>query len=89
MVERAELPPTELNTAVTGYGLEVSKDKLTVRYTADGRHSNDVGAIQANVPVPLRTAVFYFEMTVLDQGEQTKIAIGFSDRNFKLTRQPG
>lgn len=81
--------PTEFNTSSHGPGLEICKEKLTLRYVGESRHSNDVGAIQANRPVPQHVLVYYFELTVLDKGEQGKIAIGFSDRTFKVTRQPG
>ncbi|KAG2437400.1 hypothetical protein HXX76_006052 [Chlamydomonas incerta] len=80
--------PSALNSARQGHGLEL-KDKLTVRYAGDARHNNDVGAIQANHPVPVNCTVFYYELTVLDGGISGKIAIGFADKNFKLTRQPG
>lgn len=33
--------------------------------------------------------MYYYELTVLDQGLYGKIAIGFADKSFKLTRQPG
>lgn len=87
----APAPPALLgfNTGSHGPGLEVCKEKLTVRYVGEARHSNDVGAIQANRPVPSNVALYYFELTVLDRGEQGKIAIGFTDKNFKITRQPG
>eukprot|EP00198_Chlamydomonas_reinhardtii_P005705 XP_001695041.1 predicted protein [Chlamydomonas reinhardtii] len=80
--------PSALNSARQGHGLEL-KDKLTVRYAGDARHNNDVGAIQANHPVSVNCTVFYYELTVLDGGISGKIAIGFADKNFKLTRQPG
>ncbi|KAG2484878.1 hypothetical protein HYH03_016362 [Edaphochlamys debaryana] len=80
--------PSELNSARQGHGLEL-KDKLTVRYASDGRHNNDVGAIQANHSVPSNCTVYYYEVTILDQGIAGKIAVGFADKNFKLTRQPG
>jgi hypothetical protein len=41
-----ELGPSELGPT-GGPHLELGKDKLTVRYTGDGRH--DVGAIQVRV----------------------------------------
>ncbi|GFR46622.1 hypothetical protein Agub_g8226, partial [Astrephomene gubernaculifera] len=78
--------PSELNTARQGPGLEL-KDKITVEYIGDPRR--DVGAIQANHPVPSNCTVYYYEFTILDQGLYGKIAIGFADKNFKLTRQPG
>ncbi|KAK9806165.1 hypothetical protein WJX72_003712 [[Myrmecia] bisecta] len=80
---------TELNISNFGSFLEVSKDKLTVRYTGNGAHTNDVGSIQGNRPVPRKQLLYYFEITVLDRGENCKIGVGFTDKNFKLGRQPG
>jgi len=82
-------PPLEFNTGNHGPGLEICKDKLTLRYVGEARHTNDVGSIQANRPAPPHALLYYFELTVLDKGESGKIAIGFSDKNFKVTRQPG
>lgn len=39
-----ELGPSELSASGQGPHLELAKDRLSVRYTGDGRH--DVGAIQ-------------------------------------------
>ncbi|GIL63043.1 hypothetical protein Vafri_17192 [Volvox africanus] len=89
MEQQSQQPwPSELNSARQGHGLEL-KDKFTVRYASDARHTNDVGAIQANHPVPPNCTVYYYELTVLDSGIYGKIAIGFADKSFKLTRQPG
>ncbi len=79
----------ELNLFNHGHNLEISKDKLMVRYTGDARHANDVGAIQANTPVPTQCVIYYYEVLIVDAGEQGRIGIGFSDKNFKMTRQPG
>jgi hypothetical protein len=84
-----EPAPTQLNTANYGNFLKVSKDKLSVTYTGKGAHSNDVGAIQADSPVPSDVLVYYFEVSVLDSGERGVIAIGFADCHFRLSRQPG
>lgn len=81
--------PTGFNTTNYGPGLEISKDKLSIRYVGDARNHNDVGSIQANRSVPSHQLLYYFELTVLDQGEAGRIGIGFSDRSFKFTRQPG
>lgn len=91
-IERAaseEPAPSELNTIQTGHSVEISKEKLVARYTGEGRHNNDVGGVQANRPVPSKRLVYYYEVTVLDQGESSTIAVGFAEKNFKLTRQPG
>mmetsp|Transcript_45085 Transcript_45085/g.134586 ORF Transcript_45085/g.134586 Transcript_45085/m.134586 type:complete len:177 (+) Transcript_45085:167-697(+) len=81
--------PSELNTAAQGHGLEVHRDKLTIQYKGDGRHSSDVGSIQANRPVHLRSLIYYFELNVLEKGEGGRVGIGFTPANFKLTKQPG
>jgi hypothetical protein len=80
---------TTLNTSNHGHNLDISSDKLVVRYTGDARHSNDVGAIQAATPVPTDCLVFYFEVHVACAGEQGRIGVGFADKHFKMTRQPG
>ncbi|KAF5841863.1 hypothetical protein DUNSADRAFT_10569 [Dunaliella salina] len=84
-----EAEPTCLNTTATGHGVEIGDDKLSVRYLADGRNSNDVGSVMANEPVPGDRSTFYYEMQVVDPGVLGCIAIGFADAGFKLTRQPG
>jgi hypothetical protein len=87
--EEAEEAPSELNTRNYGGFLEVGKDKLSVRYTGHGQHGHDVGSIQANRPVPKARLLYYFELLVRDRGDRNCIAIGFTDQNFKHSRQPG
>lgn len=72
-----------------GFLAQVEKDKLTVRYTGQGAHNNDVGAIQGNRPVPRKRRVYYYEVTVLDAGSKGLIGVGFADKNFKMGKQPG
>jgi hypothetical protein len=80
--------PTELNVRHAGPGLEVDKEKLVITYTAQGR-PHDVASIQANKPAPLDSRVFYFEVAILDAGENARIGIGWSDQNFQTSKQPG
>ena len=70
-------------------GMQVDKDKLTARYTGQGAHSNDVGALQGDHPVPRRRRVYYYEMHVNEAGERGLIGIGFADKGFKMSKQPG
>ncbi|KAF5843911.1 SPRY-domain-containing protein [Dunaliella salina] len=84
-----EAEPSCLNTTATGHGVEIGRDKLSVRYLADGRHSNDVGSVMANRPVPRSRCIYYYEVQVVEQGDAGRIAVGFADARFKLTRQPG
>jgi hypothetical protein len=69
--------------------LVISTDKLSARYTGDGQHGNDVGAIQANYPAPVRRTLYYFEIVIKDKGVKGYISIGFTDEKFKTSRQPG
>eukprot|EP00897_Mesotaenium_endlicherianum_P001531 jgi/Mesen1/1405/ME000130S00492 len=81
--------PMELNTMHCGHFLEVSKDKLSVKYIGNGTHGNDVGSIQANRRCPLDRMLYYFELSVKDPGDRGCIAIGFTEKGVKLGRQPG
>jgi len=85
----AEEEPTQLNTLNYGNFLVVSNDKLRVRYTGIGQHNHDVGAIQSDLPAPSNRSVYYYEVEVKDAGNHGKIAVGFADKTFKLSRQPG
>ncbi|KAG1656322.1 hypothetical protein FOA52_006653 [Chlamydomonas sp. UWO 241] len=81
------IPPHELNVAAQSHGIEVHRDKRTVEYV--GRHSADVGAIQSDHPACNNVEIYYFEMTVLEKGELGRVAIGYSPREFTLSKQPG
>lgn len=87
--EVADPLPSELNIGDFNLFLEASKDKLTVRYTGQAQHENDVGCIQSNHPVPRKRLVYYFEVTVKEASDRGEIGIGFSDKNFKMGRHPG
>ncbi|XP_002992236.2 ran-binding protein M homolog [Selaginella moellendorffii] len=87
--DEEEEAPSFLNTNNCGHFLGISMDKLTAKYNGEGKHGNDVGAVQGNRPAPSRRLCYYFEMTVCDRGQKGVISIGFSDQNFKTSRQPG
>ncbi|CAI5942359.1 unnamed protein product [Closterium sp. NIES-65] len=87
--ESEEPEPTELNPSKCGQRLLLSKDKLSVTYTGNGTHNNDVGAIQANRAAPSQRAIYYFEIVVKDRGTRGCVAVGFADASFKTCRQPG
>lgn len=80
--------PNALNTSNHGHGLAFDS-ALSVRYTTDGRGTNDVGSVQANKPAPCNRLIYYYEVQVRDRGELGRIGIGFSDKSFRPTRQPG
>jgi len=84
-----ETLPSELDTASASRYIVASRDKLSVTYVGRGNHAHDVGAIRADRPCPTRCAVYYFEATVIDAGEQGALCIGLAESSFPLTRQPG
>ena len=69
--------------------VQVSRNKLVVKYTGPGRHGNDVGSIQGNFPVPKQRVVYYFELLVKEKGDTGDVSIGFADKHFKMGRAPG
>ncbi|OMP07790.1 SPla/RYanodine receptor SPRY, partial [Corchorus capsularis] len=90
MEEDEEEAPKELNTINSSGGfLVVAPDKLSVKYTSVNLHGHDVGVVQANKPAPVKRLLYYFEIYVKDAGAKGQIAIGFTNENFKMRRQPG
>ncbi|KAJ1626460.1 hypothetical protein T492DRAFT_878427 [Pavlovales sp. CCMP2436] len=85
----AEALPTELNPINRSRHLELAKDKLTIRYVGQGSHAHDIGAIQANRPVPRTVFVYYYECTVVNAGTRGSFALGLAERSFDLARKPG
>lgn len=88
VIPSIDLQPDHLNTMDTKF-LEVSKEKLTVKYIGKGSHNHDVGSIRANRPFPQNQMIGYFEIVVLDAGTRGSICIGLSDKDFALNRLPG
>ncbi|CAN1175603.1 Ran-binding protein M homolog [Linum perenne] len=79
--------PTKLGAA-SRYAV-VSPDKLSVKYTHVSQNSYDVGAVQANKPVPVSGTVHYFEMQVKNAGNEGYLGIGFTPEGYDLTLEPG
>jgi len=84
-----EEAPSYLNTTTNCPFLVISTDKLSAQYIGDARHGNDVGAIQGNCPAPVRKPFYYFEIYVKDKGQEGRVTIGFTNEQFKMSRQPG
>lgn len=81
--------PNRLDTSGVSQFLTVGKDLLTVTYKGSGQHPNDVGSIRANAPVISSQRVYYYEVTIVNDGDHGKIGVGFAHKDFKLQRQPG
>ncbi|KAL6067333.1 IgA-specific serine endopeptidase [Balamuthia mandrillaris] len=83
MDERGKLN-MELSNTRKGANLQLCGDGLTVEYIREEI---------AETSQPFRRigdeTIAYFEVTVLNQGLKGYIAIGLTDRNFPLNKQPG
>ncbi|CAI2180140.1 10456_t:CDS:2 [Funneliformis geosporum] len=46
-------------------------------------------AIRANFPIPEQCGLFYFEIDIIDKGENGEIGIGFCTKSASLNKMPG
>ncbi|CAI2193659.1 17454_t:CDS:2, partial [Funneliformis geosporum] len=46
-------------------------------------------AIRANFPIPEQCGLFYFEVDIIDKGENGRIGIGFCTKSASLNTLPG
>lgn len=70
--------------------LDLSSDALSVSFVGSAKYGDrDAAAIRANRSIPPQSAVYYFEVTVLDKGQAGYIGIGVSGPNVSLSRLPG
>ncbi|CAI2188304.1 14247_t:CDS:2, partial [Funneliformis geosporum] len=46
-------------------------------------------AIRANFPIPEQCGLFYFEVDIIDIGENGKIGIGFCTKSASINKMPG
>ncbi|CAG8799809.1 22161_t:CDS:2, partial [Dentiscutata erythropus] len=46
-------------------------------------------AIRANNPIPPQCKLFYFEVDIIDEGENKSIGIGFCEKTVNLEGMPG
>lgn len=84
------LQPTHLDHHNRGIFLSVEKDFCTVRYKGMGNDSQDVGVIRSNAPFTGQEPVDYFEVEVLQCGDESSdICIGVSTSDMVTTRHVG
>lgn len=62
-------------------------DGLTLEYDGDGLNKQDVGIAQANFR--LTPTNHYFEMEILDSGQEGWVALGLAKTTYPLTKHPG
>ncbi|ELR18451.1 SPRY domain containing protein [Acanthamoeba castellanii str. Neff] len=76
-----------------GENLVVAEDGLTVEYVVDASVLSPSKPAVVKTSTPIRRigdeTLFYFEITVLDQGLKGYIAVGLTDVNYPLNKQPG
>ncbi|GFR51231.1 hypothetical protein Agub_g13606, partial [Astrephomene gubernaculifera] len=60
-----------------------------VRYVGPGEDDSHAAAIRANLPVPADCSLYYFEVRVLDRGQDGFIGVGFCTSDVRLARLPG
>ncbi|CAG8678598.1 6465_t:CDS:2 [Dentiscutata erythropus] len=65
------------------------KNNLKLEYNGPGIDFLDEASIRANNPIPPEVGLFYFEITVLNSGEDGCIVIGFCKSGVRLNLLPG
>lgn len=66
---------------------DVRLNGMMIEYNGRGKSIHDVGLAQARYP--LDTTYHYFEIEIVDPGENCYIAIGVARRNYPKHRHPG
>lgn len=84
--------PMEVDNSPSEYwlrsnGIWFTHDKLTLEYAGNRVAGQDVGMAQANFPISLRN--HYFELKILEEGNEGAIAIGLGRISYPLHRHPG
>lgn len=82
--------PTGFSDVDKADHLQCSSDGLTVSYNGPGREEKDAASVRTDNPVPTNgLAIYYFEITILDQGETGRIGVGLCNRDVNLEKMPG
>jgi len=81
------VPGTRAHDVGNSRYLEVSG--LRVRYTGPGAEDSDAASVRADHCVPFGVGLFYYEIEVLNKGQNGFVGIGFSTADVKLERLPG
>lgn len=87
--EYEEEPPTAIDPRRHMHYVEVSEDGLVATFVGRGEYT-DVGAVQANHPLPRNCSISYFEVTVLEaSSSKPSICVGVAPASALLNRPPG
>ncbi|KAI0563747.1 SPRY domain containing protein [Gracilaria domingensis] len=70
--------------------LQCSHAGLVVTYNGPGREEKDAASIRTSQPIPPGgIALYYFEISIVDQGDTGRIGVGLCDRKVRLGKMPG
>ncbi|CAG8595385.1 5644_t:CDS:2, partial [Scutellospora calospora] len=82
--------PTHWNsTDCWPYITIIDQEQLKLQYNGPGITSSDAAAVRTNNPIPPEVGLYYFEITVLDRGENGCIGIGYCNSTVELNILPG
>lgn len=70
--------------------LHCSHAGSVVTYNGPGREEKDAASIRTHHPIPTYgIALYYFEISIVDQGDTGRIGVGLCDRKVRLGKMPG
>ncbi|RIA81582.1 concanavalin A-like lectin/glucanase domain-containing protein [Glomus cerebriforme] len=81
--------PTAWNINDKSDYLNVNSDGLRVHYTGPGRVPKEAAIIRTNNPIPTQCRLFYFEVDIINKGQDGVIGIGFCKQTVNLNMMPG
>lgn len=88
--DRMQPHPTCFSDTDKAEHLECSADGLNVSYVGPGQEEKDAASVRTDNPIPLKgLALYYFEVTVLDQGDTGRVGVGLCAQKVSLVKMPG
>lgn len=82
--------PTGFSDTDKAENLRCFGDGLHVEYRGPGKDEKDAASVRTDFPVPIAgLALYYFEITIVDQGETGRIGVGLCTRDVRLGKMPG
>ncbi|KAK8245952.1 ran-binding protein [Phyllosticta capitalensis] len=81
--------PTRWSEEDKAGGLELLRDGLEVKCSAQSKTHDEALSVRADYPIPRQSGIYYYEVTVVGKGKEGLIGIGFSSSKVALHRLPG
>eukprot|EP00834_Sanchytrium_tribonematis_P005272 NODE_308_length_10101_cov_0.990102.p3 type:complete len:414 gc:universal NODE_308_length_10101_cov_0.990102:2342-1101(-) len=79
--------PTQWNPKDKCSLLEVQDG--VVNYVGTGKSDTDAASIRSNLPIPLCSGIYYYELEIVSKGRDGYIGVGFCTETVSLNRLPG